>query len=347
MGISQQEREERRERVGASDIAPIMGLCTFKNAVDIFAEKVYGTDETPELAAMMGTDLEPVALDYAERLFGRLLRRGRRVQHPTVERLRVNLDGELAERPGAETLPEYGEWTEPDIVWAPVDGKTTGITGPMWGTKSEWGEAWGPVVPPRVTLQMNGQMMCTGAEHSYVSAFIAGRGHVIYVIPRNDDLCAAIEVAIGEFWEYVESKTPPPDQWLSIDVAKHIRRPEGKTIVLELPAPPLLDSASMQTSLAEAERGKGVVDVYEALGKVKSAAEKARKLYASIIQTRMGNAEIGTLADGRQVSYKGHERASVDMDVLRARFVAAFEDTECRKIKTVRRLLTHKAKDGG
>lgn len=73
--ITAEQREERRKWVGASDVAAILGLDEFRTANDIWASKVHELDDLKKSAAGYGDDLEPIALDRAERLFGELLYR--------------------------------------------------------------------------------------------------------------------------------------------------------------------------------------------------------------------------------------------------------------------------------
>ncbi|GAJ12874.1 unnamed protein product, partial [marine sediment metagenome] len=255
-----------------------------------WASKVYPTDDKPTEFKELGQVMESVVLDWAERGLGKL-QRGRRV---TLGRLAVNLDGETA-----------------DAI--PVEGKTSGLTGPVYG---EWGEAGTDQVPIWVTPQVHAQMMATGADHAYVAALLGGRGFVLYRIPRSHALCNHICVVVDEFWEkYVKTKTPPPDtETTSLAVLESIRRePKSTTAIEAVPRAEWQTADIVELANKICERGD-IVEHYQKASKVVNFADKLRKAVRAHVLTLMGDAEQLLLPDGRKVTYMPQSRTGIDKD---------------------------------
>lgn len=87
--------EERREGIGGSDIAAILGISPFKTSFGLWLEKTGRHEEEirNEGRIEWGNRLEPVILDYWQDTHGRKLIRGKCVKHPTIDIVRATLDG--------------------------------------------------------------------------------------------------------------------------------------------------------------------------------------------------------------------------------------------------------------
>ncbi|MFB3432025.1 MAG: YqaJ viral recombinase family protein [Phycisphaerales bacterium] len=220
--------EERRNWIGASDVPAILGVDPYRNARDIWAEKVYGL--YPEVkdseAASIGSDLETSVLNWAERKLGTTVHRTD--LHRPVEgtHIRVSLDG----------------WVDVDGVHVPTEAKTTGIVNPYTVHPDDWdwrkdveewseaGDSYSDRVPFRVAAQIQSQMLATKAPFGYCPAFIGGRGRIMFKVEHSQDLADLILEVTAEFWSCVVERREPEGEAPSMDTLKRIVRPEGKIV---------------------------------------------------------------------------------------------------------------------
>jgi len=311
--ISADQREARRKWVGASDVAAILGFDEFRTANDIWASKVHDLDDLKKSAAEYGDDLEAIALDRAERLFGVTLIRSLDTMHVLGTHLAANPDAAI--KSTSTTAYNVGG------LFIPVQAKSTGITGPPWG---RWGAPWTDEVAPSVCAQVQAEMMAfDGVNHcrtpkAYVTALIGGRGHVMYEIPRDDDQCALILTAVADFWKSVVDKVEPPLEmpFSGETLGRIVREPESvAAIELERFA---CDMTAVDELLELARKCDDPVSFYKVAGPVTSLLDKLREDAKDRVLTALGTAEIGE-CPGWRVTYKPRSRTKVDLDILRAR----------------------------
>lgn len=315
--ITAEKREERRQSIGASDAAALLGIDPFKSARDVWASKVYPTDDVSSEAMALGTAMESVVLDWAEQQFGKLTRGGR----ITLGHLAVNLDAETADG-------------------IPVEAKTSGLTGPVYG---EWGEAGTDQVPQWVTVQVHAQMLVTQADHAYVAALLGGRGFVLYRVPRSQSLVELILKSTNRFWmDYVVTETPPPDtETTSLEVLERIRREPKSTVAIEsVPRAEWQTADIVELANRICERGD-IVEHYQSAAAIEGFVKKLRKAVRANVLTLMGDAEQLLLPDGRAVTYLPQTRTGVDAKALLAQFPEAH--AACNKTTTFRKLVVKKA----
>lgn len=209
MGLTQAQIEERRKALGGSDIPAILGVSPWQTAYDVWAAKT-GRAKPPAATQAMkaGTMFEVGVLDYAESELGPV-ERDVLVPHPGGLPIVTRLDGRLR---------RTGE---------PVEAKVSGLFGPLG---DGWGDAGTDEIPDYCAVQLIAQIMCTDADLGHLSAFLGGRGFVLFHVNRNRDVEGMITEAAEAFWKYVKADTPPPDTGPSEDVAKRIRREPGKMV---------------------------------------------------------------------------------------------------------------------
>lgn len=211
MGITAEQRIERRNHIGSSDMAAILGLDPFKTAYDLWLDKtgrVTDIEETPAMYA--GKRFEDGVLDFAQDKLGALSRNQRRVLEGTP--LAANIDAVL------------------DAAQEPVEAKTVGLFGPV---RDWWGDDGTDQVPDRVIIQTHVEMLCLESKPSvcHVPAFIGGRGFAMFHVPRNEQICDVIVRRAVEFWQQnVQGDTPPDGSAASLQIVKLLKR-EPKKIV--------------------------------------------------------------------------------------------------------------------
>lgn len=203
MPLTAEQKTERRNAIGSSDMAALFGLDPFKTAYDVWLDKTGQLEDDNEenAACFAGNKFEAGVLDYAEEQLGPLLRnQSRRVENLPIA---VNTDAIIEQNS------------------IPVEAKTTGLFGPV---QDIWGDDGTDQVPDRVIIQAHCHMMAWGQGECYVPAFIGGTGFRLYNIPRNTDIAKAIAEKALWFWDIVEKKICPPDSIPSMEVAKRMRR---------------------------------------------------------------------------------------------------------------------------
>lgn len=338
MPLTEQQRERRRGYVGASDVGAIMGVDPYRNAIDVWAEKVHGVDDFKSEPAVLGDALESSCIDLAMRELsstGFRVSRANSFRVCAGSKIGVNLDAWL-----------YRDDSSAEIL--PLECKTAGIVNPWSDALGAWGEAGTDEIPERYILQLHAQMMAVGASASYLSAIVAGRGHLLYHVRLNDDLASAVIEAVADFWDHVERGVAPDEGApMSEDVLKRlVRRPET---VCDL------------TSVSDA-----VVEWREAAKQAKEAAEwesNAKRWVLSLL----GDCEGGLVSGGytadqvsrlasaldkgsekaaglAMVSYLEQSRSGVDIERLKADFPEAY--AACLKESRFRVLRLGKPKKG-
>jgi putative phage-type endonuclease len=209
MPITEKQVARRRDYIGASDIAAIMGLSQYRNAYDIWASK---TGKLPDYeaseAAQTGNALERGVLELAEPSLGKMILNQFRVCEGT--KIGSNCDA---------LVVESGR---------PVEAK-------IRSRDDNWGEPNTDEVPDDIILQCTAQMLCTKTDLCHIAALLTSRGLRVqlFFVPFNKIIGDEIVQVAGEFWDkYVLKDTPPPIL-PSMDTIKRMRR-EPKSVI-ELP----------------------------------------------------------------------------------------------------------------
>ena len=218
----------RRQGIGSSDVAQIMGVSPYGGLFDVWNAKHGLVDEartSPQITA--GNYLEPTIASwwYDTHFDG-------------IEQLKMQRNG-------------YRVHHHPDLPWAiatPDYLLDEGVVeiknvGPYRG--SEWGEAGDPDgVPDHVYLQVQWQLLVMQRTHAYVVALIGGWDLRSYPIePDADTMERALEAA-KSFRASLKASEPPlpdggPASWRWLRHRTTPVAPEAPKTVLE--APPEMD----------------------------------------------------------------------------------------------------------
>lgn len=183
--------DQRRKGVGGSDVAAIMGLSPYRGAYEVWAEK-SGLIEAPDIsdkpAVIWGNILEPVVGEhYAE-------------NHPDREVRRLNAVCQSIERPWAQASLDY-EVKDPELGWGVLEIKTA-------GQRSE--DKWDDGVPLFYQTQVAHYLSVTGRAFADVAVLIGGQDYREYRLMRDEDDVQAVERAVDEFWQRVQTGDEPP-----------------------------------------------------------------------------------------------------------------------------------------
>mgnify|MGYP000031126671 CR=1 FL=1 len=185
----------RKQGIGSSDAAAAVGLNPYKSQLELWLEKTGRDSSLPKLdhndeesPAYWGNVLEPiVAWHYSKRSGNRVRRINAVLQHPDPKLpwMLANIDREVI---GADDVQI-------------LECKTAGING---------ARLWKDGVPEYVQLQVHHQLAVTGKQAADVAVLLGGQHLEIHRIERDERLIARLIELERQFWQYVETDTPPP-----------------------------------------------------------------------------------------------------------------------------------------
>jgi len=183
--------EERRNSIGASEIAAVMGLSRYATPLDVYKSK-HGVDRAFDpLLSFVGHESEPIIHKWVELHSGLDVRleRGfmaRSVSHPFVHASfdRVSND--------------------PFVTW---QFKTASAY-----TEHQWDEG----IPTDIRVQVQGEMFVAGTHRAAVVVWIGGREFRLYWEPRDDHfITTQMLPELAKFHDRVQSGNPPEPSTLA------------------------------------------------------------------------------------------------------------------------------------
>lgn len=206
--------KRRQGRLGASDIAVILGLSEYKTAAELQREKLgMLVADQGSAATKLGNHFERAVLDYFA------IDRG-------VELEGFGLEARWRGTPITVILDAMIVGTR-----RPVDAKTGGLTG--W-LGHQWGPDGSDEVPLAYIVQLQTQMAALGGDVGYIAALLGGRGFAWFEIPRDEELIEIIGKTANEWWQrHVTEQQPCVDESrMDIEVFKRIRRVPKKVVTI-------------------------------------------------------------------------------------------------------------------
>lgn len=198
---------ERRNGVGASDVAGILGLSPWSSPYSVWADKVFGLGDDRDTAAMsFGRRAEPMIAAWFHELTGLYVAgeqtRVHDVEHPWRF---CTLDGKVYETPDnedGEFLAAVGAFVEDDALGL-LQIKTTSAT------PKEWEDG----IPVMYQCQEQYEMAVTGAKRVYLAVLHLAFGRPdlkVYELARDQTDIDLIVKAVDTFWhDHVIPGVPP------------------------------------------------------------------------------------------------------------------------------------------
>jgi putative phage-type endonuclease len=263
----------RRQGVGGSDAAAILGLNPYQSAFGLYMDKLGLAPETEETEAMwLGTQLEPIIAERFERETGMTVQRRNVVyQHADHPWMLANIDRWIVGRK------------------AGLEIKTTNM---LNRTRFDDGD-----VPPYYYIQCMHYMAVTDADEWYLAIAVLNRSFHIFHVERNESEIEALIAAEKDFWEnnVLKQDPPPPDGSAAAgELVKALFPRERGNAVLT----PLFGSED------KLERIQALEEQIKGLEKESDALKQA-------IQLELGKADGGK-ASGYTVWWRTQTRTSVD-----------------------------------
>lgn len=178
--------KERRQYIGGSDIAAIMGQSRWKTAYRLWAEKT-GKIEVPDLsnnpAVEMGTRLEQfVAELFAEKTGKQVRRQSKMYQHSQYPYLVAHVDRLIT---GTDELLECKTCSAYKL------------------------EEWENKIPKEYVLQVIWYLGITGRKKGWIACLIGGQKFDYKCIEFDEELFNLMVEKAVKFWDMVQTQTPP------------------------------------------------------------------------------------------------------------------------------------------
>ena len=279
--------EVRKQGIGSSDAAAAVGLNPYKSQLELWLEKTGRDENLPKVdphdedsPMYWGNILEPiVAAHYTKRTGNRVRRINAVLQHPdpALPWMLANIDREVTGAPDVQIL----------------ECKTAGING---------ARLWRDGVPEYVQLQVHHQLAVTGKQAADVAVLLGGQHLEIHRIERNESLIARLIELERQFWQYVETDTPPPaDGSDSAESALRCLYPEdsGQTVDFR-------DHRNLSACFAD------LLAVRQSIAE----QEKLEAQLKQILQQAMGNASRADFETGSVTWKKAKDSVVLDVTCL-------------------------------
>jgi putative phage-type endonuclease len=185
--ITEQQREERKLGIGGSDMPIILGLSSYKTPYQLYLEKIGEALPMPQTQAQYwGEQLEGIVRnEFATRHSVEVITK-ETLTHPFHSFLRANIDG---------FIPAYNAVLEVKCANQFIS--------------HEWGDEGTDTIPMPYLVQVAHYCAVTDSDCAYIAVLIGGNDYREYKYTRNFELESKIIDAAKEFWECVQTRTPP------------------------------------------------------------------------------------------------------------------------------------------
>lgn len=280
---------DRRQFIGASDVAAILGVSPYCTPVELWLRKRSGVEQDDKPQLRRGRRLEPYVRDIYAEESGRVVLPPRFVVGSEPWAC-ANLDGES----GPST---------------PIADRVLEIKSANEFTRRDWGEPGTDAVPVYYTAQVQWQLMITGHKLADLAALIGLDDFRIFTIEADVDLQAKIMMRAREFWQLVQEGRPPEAQ-TSDDVARLF--PQHTTGVV-------VEASDVDLRM---------LDEMRAIKRDRQELDEREEHAKRYLTERIGAAEALTIDGTPVVTWKAQERRSTDVKALRAAYPEIAEEFE-------------------
>lgn len=187
--ITEKQREERKLGIGGSDMPIIMGLSSYKTPYQLYLEKTEQIETAQEMNDLQywGHQLEGIVRDEFSKRNNVLVESPDTVIHPFYPFLRGNVDG---------FIPDWNAVLEVKC--------SSGFMAHAWG------EDGSDVIPMPYLVQVAHYCSVMNADCAYIAVLIGGNDYREFKYTRDMELEEHVINAAKEFWNCVQTKTPPP-----------------------------------------------------------------------------------------------------------------------------------------
>ena len=266
----------RRQSIGGSDAATVLGLNEYSSPYALWAEKtgkVIPEDISGKESVRLGRDLEDyVAHRFMEQSGKKVIRKNAILINPKYPWAHANVDRLVVG------------------VDAGLECKTTSTLSLKHYKHGDF--------PARFYCQCMHYLAVTGRQKWYLAVLVLGRDFLVFKIERDEEEIAALMEAEKNFWHLVETDTPPAMSGMDTD-------DETLTAIYPESDGTSIDLFGMGSTLE-------AIATYDEHIK---ALAKERDALRQQVQSIMGAAESG-VTDGWRVSWKSQTRTSYDYKAI-------------------------------
>ena len=230
----------RKDYLGASEVAAIMGVNPYMTAYDVWLSKTGRTSpptEDDNLRLFMGREMEePIAKWYSLQEHREVYDDKRIWVHPRLPFLRCNLD----------RIPKPNELdiAEGNTIGRIAECKSVGLL-----AKNRWIRGF----PEQYFVQVEVQLMCSPYPAADLAVVVGGNmDYLVFPILPDKAIHDLIESEVTTFWKYVEENIEPPLK--AVDLSKVASVSDA---AIEADTPTILDH---QTAVRLKREVKGLED---------------------------------------------------------------------------------------
>jgi putative phage-type endonuclease len=186
--LTQEQRLKRHEGIGASDTPIIMGYSNYKTPYQLYLEKTGAITADDEITEQQywGNALEPIIIKRFSEENDFTVTFPDTVYHPEYPFIFANLDG----------------WIESEK--AVVEAKSANSF-----QRKEWDMSHTDGIPLVYLIQIAKQCLITNATRGYCAVLIGGMEYKQFTYERDKVLESLILEADKEFWNCIQTKSPP------------------------------------------------------------------------------------------------------------------------------------------
>lgn len=197
-------RPDRRGFIGGSDIAAIIGVSPWKDALSLYLEKrgELPPDDEETKAQRRGKILEPAIIELAR-----------------AERDLALVAGGTLEMPGTPMRAQVDAWEIVDDQHVPHEIKSASEF-----TRGKWGPDGTDDAPAYYLTQLHWQMNMADAPFGRIVALLGSDDLRVYSIERDREIDRFLLAEATAFWQRVQKGEPPDPDFSHIAVQRTLRR---------------------------------------------------------------------------------------------------------------------------
>lgn len=287
--ITEQQREERKNGLGGSDIPKILGLSPYGSPLSVWCEKtgqIIPEDISGKLPVKLGNKMEQVVAELFEEETGKkLLTVDETIVHPQYPFLMGHIDRKVE---GEDAIVEI---------------KTTSVyKAKDWESEE---------IPPEAVIQTIYYMGLTGAKVGYVCCLIGNTDFKIKTIVRD----AQIEKTIKEifqkavtFWnDFVIPKVMPATMSGDSDILSQLYPCPVPESVIDL-----------------GDEGARIIESLDSLKADRKVLDKEIEGQENTIKVMLGNHEMG-ITNRYKVTWKTQIARRIDIERIKAEAPEIYE----------------------
>lgn len=190
MSLTDKNIENRKKGIGASEAGIVMGLNPNVSPYQLWMVKT-GRAQTDDLSAIPivywgSIHEEPIAQHYAKTMGVKVRRVTNTLFHKEHPFMLCHLDRKIENQ-----------------------SKVLECKFAMFA-RDDWGHSGSDIVPLPYIVQVQHQLAVTGYQEADLAVLIGGYDFRVYHFKRDEQLIARIIADIKEFWNCVQTDTPPP-----------------------------------------------------------------------------------------------------------------------------------------